>query len=375
MPRKTATKTTAVTNETENKSTETIQKEVDSYKKEAKMSFAELLESEKYAPKPLNRGQVVEGTVISNQRGGIMVDIGGKSEGLIIGRELETEDRMAKTLAPGDSVLVYVIQAENDNGNALLSLRRASNERVWRELQNSLDKKDLVEVSAIDQNREGLLVDFKGLRGFIPTSQLDNNRSDQLSLGRKIKATVLELDRKANRLVLSEKEGLGGEEKEKKQKLLTDIKVGETFEGSVTNILPFGLFIKIPSGLEGLVHISEIAWERVGNPNDYYKVGDKVQVKVIGVDHKNLRLNFSIKQLKVDPWESAHEKYYPGKVVSGKVSKVTPSGVLVTLEPGLDGMIELTHLTSPEKIQVGDEINAKVESLSAEMRRLLLKPQ
>ena len=199
MPRKTAAKETAIIDETEDKSTETIQKEVDSSKKEAKMSFAELLESEKYAPKPLNRGQVVEGTVISNQRGGIMVDIGGKSEGLIIGRELETEDRMAKTLAPGDSVLVYVIQAENDNGNALLSLRRASNERVWRELQNSLDKKDLVEVSAIDQNRGGLLVDFKGLRGFIPTSQLDNNRSDQLSLGRKIKATVLELDRKANR--------------------------------------------------------------------------------------------------------------------------------------------------------------------------------
>lgn len=339
-----------------------------------KSSFATLLEQEQYSPKPLNRGQVVEGTVISNKKGGILVDIGAKSEGLIIGRELETDDRVAKTLSAGDKVLVYVIQAESDNGNALLSLRRASNERVWRELQNSLDKKEVVEVTSIDQNRGGLLTDYKGIRGFIPTSQLDNSRADHLSMGRKIKATVLELDRKANRLVLSEKEALGGEEKEKKQKLLTDIKVGETFEGKVTNILPFGLFIKIPTGLEGLVHISEIAWERVSNPNDYYKVGDKANVKVIGVDHKNLRLNFSIKQLKTDPWESAHEKYYPGKIVSGKISKVTPNGVLVTLEPGLDGMIDSSNL-DPSTVKIGDEINAKVESLSAEIRRLLLKPQ
>lgn len=343
-------------------------------KKVSTLSFADLLEKEEYSPKPLNRGQVVEGIVVSNTRSGILVDIGAKSEGVIIGRELETEDNMADNLKTGDSVLVYVIQAESDNGNALLSLRRASNERVWRELHKAITDKDVVEVTSLDQNRGGMLVDYKGVRGFIPASQLDSTRSDYQSIGRKIKVQVLEVDRKSNRLVLSEREAMGGEEKERKQKLLTDIKVGESFEGVVTNILQFGLFIKIKSGLEGLVHISEIAWERVNNPADYYKVGDNVTVKVIGIDHKNLRLNFSLKQLKIDPWESAHEKYYPGKDVSGRISKVTPYGVLVTLEPGMDGMIDIRYLNTDSQPKIGDEINAKVESLSAETRRLQLKP-
>lgn len=338
------------------------------------LSFADLLERQEYSPKPLSRGQVLEGVVISNQREGILVDIGAKAEGLIIGRELETEDKVADNLKKGDKILVYVIQPESDAGNALLSLRRASGERVWRELFQKMESKEVFEVNSLGQNRGGLLVDFKGTRGFIPASQLDNSRSDQLSLGRKIKVAVLELDRKINRLVLSEKEALGGEEKEKKQKLLTDVKIGETFEGEVTNILPFGLFIKLKSGLEGLVHISEIAWERVNNPSDYCKVGEVVKVKVIGIDHKNLRLNFSIKQLKTDPWESAHEKYYPGKVVSGQVFKVSPGGILVTLEPGLDGIISPEFITPDLRLKVGDEINAKVESLSAETRRLSLKP-
>lgn len=341
-------------------------------KKEENLSFAELLDKKEYAPRPLSRGQLIEGEVLSNQREGILVDIGSKSEGLIIGRELETEDKVADQLKPGDKVLVYVVQPESDTGNVLLSLRRASGERVWRDLQEKMDKKEVIEVNALDQNRGGLLVDYKGIRGFVPASQLDNTRSDYLNVGRKIKTIILELDRKANRFVLSEKEALGGEEKEKKQKLLTDIKIGEVFEGVVTNILPFGLFVKLTNSLEGLVHISEIAWERINSPADYFKVGEKTTVKVIGIDHKNLRLNFSIKQLKTDPWESAHEKYYPGKEVSGKVSKIAPYGALVTLEPGLDGMINVSA-GEDLKLKIGDEINAKVESLSAETRRLTLK--
>jgi small subunit ribosomal protein S1 len=335
------------------------------------VTMAELLEQETYSPKPLVRGQVVEGRVISVSRSEILVDIGSKAEGVIAGKEMETEEGLADNLQAGDTVLVYIIQPENENGQASLSLKRASGERRWRELQEKFEKGTIIEVQPIEQNRGGLIVDYLGIRGFVPSSHL--SFSPSCAFGKKIKTKIIELDQKANRFVLSEKEVTNAEMKRKKEQMISTLKEGQVLPGKVTGAMPFGVFVELPGGVEGLVHISELAWERVYAPSDLYKVGDQVNVLVLDVDPEEKKINLSIKQLTQDPWQKAGEKYLPGKEVKGKIAKATPYGVFVRLEQGIDGLVHASKIPHNTTLEVGQEVNCIVESISAEARRLGLK--
>ena len=345
------------------------EKNNDASKPTSKM--AELLAAEKFSPRALGRGQIVEGKIVSKKQGEILVDIGAKAEGLISGSEIETDDGMEDSLKTGDTVLAYVIQPENESGQAILSLKKAGGERKWRVINEKYEKSEAIEVQGLETNKGGLVVDVGGVRGFVPSSHLNMSLTD--AIGKKFDAKILELDRKTAKLVLSQRGPMSEAEKEKRKKELEDFQKDQTLSGVVTRTAPFGIFVKLPNGIEGLVHISELSWERVNDPSELFKVEQKVDVKVLGVDMESGKVNLSIKRLSLSPWENIEEKFYPGKKVKGVINKITPYGIFVNLASGIDGLIHSSKIPSEHTFKVGQELEASVESITPETRRLSLK--
>jgi len=216
------------------------------------------------------------------------------------------------------------------------------------------------------------LVDWQGLRGFIPASQLDPNRGGaQAGVGKTLKVAVLEVEKVSNRLIFSEKKVVKPEKLLEKSKALSKIKIGEVYEGKVSGIVPFGIFVSI-DGLEGLVHISEIAWEKVGNPSDYFKIGQTVKVLVFSKDEKMGKLNLSIKQLVPDPWQELVKKYSLEQEIEGKVSKITNFGVLVELEKGLEGLIHISKIPPGIELKEGEKVACLIEGIDSQKRKINL---
>lgn len=347
--------------------------------KEQKSSLMQkLLEGEKYQPRSLNRGQIIEGTVVSVTSKEILVDVGAKAEGIISSREVE---EALSSFQVGDKIFSYVIDPEGEAGQVILSLKRAGSIRSWQVLNEALKSKTEVKVKPTEINRGGLLVTFEGVKGFIPSSQLRSSLEEALKKDW-LAVKVIELDKQTSKVVFSEKE-MGPR---KKVQDVGKVKEGEVYSATVTKVAPFGVFVKLgaqvedeeieqsssPSEIEGLVHISEVAWEKVFDPSLFYKVGDAVTVKVLNTDKELNRVNLSIKQANADPWETAHERYTPGNKVKGVINKITPSGMVVRLEPGVEGMANLKEEEAKE-LEVGQEIDLVVESLSLETKRLTLK--
>lgn len=332
-------------------------------------------------------GDLIEGVVVSVSHGEVLVDIGAKSEGMISGAELVDSDNTHKNLKPGDTVLAKVIQSENNQGYIVLSLRRAEGERKWKDAEEAFENGSVLEAVVIEYNKGGLLCDSLGLRGFIPLSHLDRvHFSEDLAKfaagseaelkdslkplsGKTLKVKVIELDREKNRFVLSEKDALSTYSEESKDKKLGKIKEGDILDGVVTGLMPFGVFVDL-GGIEGLVHISEIAWEKVGHPNQYFSVGQTIKVMVLGVDDKTKKLALSVKRLTPNPWETVEEKYPVGTKVSGRVSKIVPFGAFVTIEKGLDGLIHVSEAESP--LKEGDEVEAVVTQVDGKNQKLAL---
>ncbi len=346
-----------------------------------------LLKAKDVDVKQLHAGELLEGVVVSVTHGEILVDVGAKSEGIISGSELVDSDNTHKNLKPGDSLLVMVVQAENDQGYIVLSLKRAEKDRKWKTVEDAFDSHAVLEAVVIEYNKGGLLADCLGLRGFVPLSHLDRvHFTDDLNkfasgseaelkeildvlAGKTLKVKVIEVDRIKNRLVLSEKDALGTYTSESKEKRLSEIKIGDTLDGVVTGIMNFGIFVDL-NGVEGLVHISEIAWEKVNHPGDYFSVGAGIKVKVLGIDKDTKKLALSIKQLTDNPWETVNEKYPVGTKVTGKVSKIVPFGAFVNLEKGLDGLIHVSETNGP--LEEGDEVSALVTQVDGANQKLAL---
>lgn len=333
--------------------------------KEARVSLMEeLLAKEEYQPRSLTRGQIIEGTIISITPKEILVDVGAKAEGIILSREIEMPMSNFKV---EEKIFAYVLDPEGDAGQVILSLKRAGNIRSWQILNDALRDKTELKVKPMESNRGGVLVNFEGLRGFIPSSQLQTTLEESLKKD-SLTVKVIELDKFNNKIVFSEKDSVN----KKKTQDVGKVKQGEIYSGSVSKIASFGLFIILESGVEGLVHVSEIAWEKVFDPASLYKVGDEVTVKVLSTDKELNRINLSIKQATSDPWETAHERYIPGNKVKGMINKVTPTGMVVRLEPGVEGIVNITEEES-KKFAVGDKVELVVESLSLETQRVSLK--
>lgn len=339
----------------------------------------ELTETEIRVPK---RGDVVEGVVTDVNKKMVLVDIGAKTEGMVIDKEYDATKELIGDLAVGDTVSVYIASPENDRGQILLSLKRAAIDRKWQQFAEYMETGKTVEVNGIEVNRGGLIVMAEGIRGFVPSSQFGKDylgRMDQL-LEKTFEVAVIEVDKEKNRLIFSEREVSEAEEIQNKNKALSIIEIDGIYEGIVSGIMPFGAFVTVTVPLEGekekvgqiegLVHISEISWEKVNDPNDYFTQGDKVKIKVLGVD--NGKLNLSVKQLSEDPWIKILKKYEPGTIVKGKVTRVEPFGVFVTLEPGVDGLIHISKIEAGKEPEVGKDIDVVVDSVDVENRRMSL---
>jgi len=333
-------------------------------------TMEELLASSSFQPKAIRRGSVVEGTILSVSPIEVLIDIGGKSEGVISGRELGDG---SKELKPGEKILAYVMQSEDESGQTILSLKRAGGEKRWRELEDEFKSGKPVEVRGLETNRGGLVVDLDGVRGFIPSSQLDSSNSGSLGIGKSFTAKVIELDRKANRLILSQRALTAETNRRKFEEAAKKFSVGQELGGKVSGVMPYGLFVSLGEGIEGLVHISEVSWDRVSNLAELYKIGDEVKVKVLNVDPSAGRINLSIKALGADPWKEKIAKLKPGDKLQGEVIKSTQFGVFVQLERGVDGLIRTAKI--PEymvEIKPGDKIDLVIESVSPEQHRISL---
>ena len=329
------------------------------------------------------RGDVIEGVITETNKRMVLVDIGAKTEGMVIEKEYDETKELIGDLQVGDTVAVYVSSPENDRGQILLSLKRAAVDRKWEQFTEFLETGKIMSVKGLEVNRGGLIVLADGLRGFVPSSQFGKQylgKMDQL-LDDGFEVKVIEVDKQKNRLIFSEREVSEADAIENKNKALDIIKVDGEYEGVVSGIMPFGVFVTvtIPLGkgkkesvgqIEGLVHISEISWEKVNDPNDYFTQGDRVKVRVLGID--NGKLNLSVKQLSDDPWTKILDKYEVGTSVKGKVTRVEPFGVFVTLEPGVDGLIHISKIEAGKEPEVGKEIEVVVDSVDVDNRRMSL---
>jgi small subunit ribosomal protein S1 len=335
----------------------------------------------------LHTGDMIEGIVVSANHREVLIDVGAKSEGIITGSELSDADKSYKTLKPGDVVMAKVVQAENAQGYIVLSLKKAEKDKKWKDAEEAFETGSTLDAVVIEYNKGGLLCDCLSLRGFIPLSHLDRvhfandvakfaagsetelKESLKVLSGKTLRVKVIELDKEKNRFVLSEKDALTSYSEESRKKRLSEIAIGSNVEGIVTGIMPFGVFVDL-DGVEGLVHISEIAWEKVSHPSLYFKVGQKIQVMVLGVDDMSNKLALSVKRLTPNPWETVEEKYPVGTKIKGVVNKIVPFGAFVTIEKGLDGLIHVSEAESP--LKEGDEVKAIVIQVDGENQKLAL---
>lgn len=344
-------------------------------------SMEELLSKTGYVIKGLKKGDIVEGVVTKVSSREILIDIKGKSEGVVIDRELDVYKEMLLGLKVGDAVVAQVIVPENDRGQSVLSLRKFITERRWDVLKDAKESGTFVDVIVREAVRGGVLVEYNGIRGYIPQSQLDGQivkQLDKLS-GRTISVKVVEVDKDTNRLVFSQRAVAEAEAFAKQKPYIQDLEEDTTVEATIASVVPFGAFAKFVVSnddgdheVEGLIHVSEIAWEKVEDPHLYVKEGDTVKVKVIGVDKESGKVTLSIKQLLPDPWEDVLDIFQKDSQVKGTVSKVTPIGIFVTLLPGVEGLIHISKIAPGEEPKEGDEIACIVEDVQPEKRKISL---
>ena len=332
----------------------------------------------------LRRGDVVEGVVVRADRDELLVDIGGKSEAVVPLSEIP-QTRDAEMPRLGDTVLASVVSGEDREGRAVLSLTRAQSERGWRKLQTLFETGETVEGQVVEHNKGGLVVNVESARGFVPLSQIadfrrggpDESVEDRLEAmrGRTLLLKIIEINRRRNRLILSERAAQQERRARDKERLLTELEPGETRSGVVSSICDFGAFVDL-GGADGLVHLSELSWGQVSHPSQVVKVGDRVEVFVVGVDRETKKIALSLKRLQGEPWARISEKYELGQIVTGRITKLAAFGAFAEIEPGIEGLIHISELsedriTHPKQVvREGDVVQLKVIRIEAARHRL-----
>ena len=327
-----------------------------------------------------NNGDVIEGTVVKVDRNEVMVDVGYKSEGIVPSRELSVRKGVnpKDLIKQGEKIKALVLDKEDDEGRLILSIKRAVYEKAWGDIQEIADSKKSIKGTVIESVKGGLIVDI-GVRGFLPASLIDVRRVKELSayVGEEIEAKILELDRQKNNIVLSRKAHLEEELSEERQGFLDDLQIGDVKDGKISSIVSFGAFVDI-GGMDGLVHVSELSWRHVENPNEIVKVGDTVTVKVLEIDNDKERISLSIKQVKEDPWLDFELHYKENDVVEGEVTKVVPFGAFITIGKGVEGLVHVSEIStekidSPElALALGQKVQVKITELDIDKRRVNL---
>jgi small subunit ribosomal protein S1 len=346
------------------------------------ISMDDLLDSSVDYEKP-KLGAVIGGKVVSVSKNKLVVDLNGVAVGIATGRETHDSGDTISDLKEGDEVKTVVIEEENEDGMVVLSLKKASQATTWDKFDKAYKDGDIIEVTISEANKGGLLIDVDGIKGFIPVSQLapahyprveDANATQILSrlqklVGIKLSVKIINLDRSLGKMILSERAAQQGKAKAS----LGELKTGDRVTGRVSGVVKFGIFVTF-DGLEGLVHISEIAWGHVSNPHQYAKVGDEVEVEIIGIEGDKLSL--SMKRLVPDPWSVIEEKYPIGSKVKGTINRFSPFGAFVQLEDDINGLIHLSEISN-EKVEdpadfldVGQEVEAEVINIDRDEHRI-----
>lgn len=333
--------------------------------------------------KLLKGGDVIDGTVMNIKKHEVWVDIGIYGIGVVQRREMAHG-----ALETGQTITVSVVETDVDGeGHALLSMRKAAKDKGWDELQRAHEASEIIEVVPADANRGGLLVELEGIRGFLPVSQLSAEHYPRVSgadkdeilqklnalCGKPIRVRILDVNRKENKLIFSEKEAV----KDDMQSRLSELNVGDSVEGMVTGVIDFGAFVNV-GGIEGLIHISEISWERVEDPRKYVKTGEKVTAKIIAIDKD--RLSLSIKQLQEDPWLKDVDAIKKGTTVEGTITRITPFGAFVQITPAIEALVHVSELggdtdeaVDPEKIfKLHEKKQFKVLEIDKDSRKIAL---
>lgn len=343
-----------------------------------------LQDAEARLEKAVQRGQILQGTVVFVGHEGVAVDIGARTEGIIPFNQLTEEnlpeEELKKLLKPGDTVTVYVVRADLENGQIILSKKRAETDRSWVKIQELFDRAEPVMVTVKEKVKGGLVAFVEGVRAFLPASQVDLKRTPELDeyVGQSFPVKIIELNRKKGRVILSRRAVVEEEQKSLRANLLSQLKPDDVVEGQVVEVTEFGVFVAL-GGVDGLVHRSEITWGRFTHPKEVIQKGQTVRAKVLSVDPERERVNLSIKALVSDPWLTVSEKYPIGSRVQGKVVGLTPFGAFVEVEPGLEGLIHISELSwtkrpkhPSEVVKEGQEVEAVVLRIDPTERRLSL---
>lgn len=375
--------------------------------KKAKKTAAEE-EQEKEDDSPMGRllaknpitipqpGEVIEGTIIEVSSNSILLDLGPLGTGIVMGKEIKDGMAMAGKVKRGDKVSATLVDLENEDGYIELSIREASYEKSWEDLESKRDTQETITTKVIDANKGGLMIELNGISGFLPVSQLssehyprveDGDKNKILAIlkrlvGQELSVRIIGSDRAEEKLIVSEKAAAS----EKEKKVISALKVGDVIEGEISGVVDFGAFVKFlpvskqdskedSDKLEGLVHISELAWQLIDNPREVIKTGDKVKAQIIGID--DTRISLSIKALNKDPWSEVEKKYKIGDVVAGKVDKINPFGSFVYLDKNIHGLAHISEFQEvypgkkmEEVLKAGESYDWKILSIEPKDHRM-----
>ncbi len=350
-------------------------------------------EMERYLAEPVHalrsvkRGDVVEGAIVAIGRDEILVDIGLKSEAVLPLKELSTSGYGSlEEMHNDDVILVYVLQPETVDGHAVVSVKKARQEHQWRVAQEMYERGDMIDAEVIESNKGGLIVNLSGVRGFVPISQIMNlKREDsadnaetlaklQAMVGKTLKLKIIEINRNRNRLILSERLAMQEWRARRRDELLNELQVGEVRRGVVSNLAHFGAFVDL-GGADGLVHISQLAWSRVNHPSEVLKIGQEVEVQVLNIDKERKKIALSIKRAEIDPWMTVDQRYVPGQIVTGTITKIAPFGAFARIENGIEGLIHVSEIHPPTNepksaLKEGQEVQVRILRIESERRRL-----
>ena len=348
-------------------------------------SMSELLEQVGQTIVVPHKDERITGTIVEKQKNALVIDINAKTLAAVGSREFDIAQDYIGELKEGQEIEVTVLAEDSPKGYIPVSLRQAAVDAKWEVFEESLEDDKELTAKGIETNKGGMIVVVNGVRGFVPSSQFGKDFMGKIDdlLNKTFKVKAIEVDREKNRLIFSERHVSEADELALRDSALSAVESGAIYEVVFSGVMHFGLFVtvEIPvdgkdsvGHIEGLVHISEISWEKVDHPKNYHQVGNRIKVKVLGVDEKTNKLNLSVKQLSDDPWKAIDKDYPVGTTLTGTVSRVEPFGVFVNVEDGVDGLIHASKLNPDEVYEKGAEVTITVESVDPERRRMSLSP-
>jgi len=353
-------------------------------KPESELTMEDLLEE--YLPsKVLRRGEIIDGKVMSRKAEGMLVDIGYKSEGFVPTKEMRSLAETLDELSVGDEIIAYVVNPEGNEGSSILSIDRARGEQGWRVLEKAMENNETCKGVITGSNRGGAVVESEGVQGFVPLSQLVGPARElyvpggeppkEGFIGMEVEFKIIELNRRRNRAIFSERAALQAWKQIQKMRLVQELTEGEIRKGRVAGISNFGAFVDL-GGADGLIHISELSWEPVKSPDEIVTVGEEIDVFVLRVDRENLKIALSLRRLQPEPWDDIETKFSVGQTVTGTVTKLANFGAFARIDRGIEGLIHISELAHQvikhprDVVNEGDELELKIIRIEPERRRL-----